>query len=96
VEGEPGEGEEEACAGDEYTLTITPLEAEGEAVTIVLEHMAADGSVETLELEGNLEDARNLVLRLSSEGGCIEVEVLPAGDLEEAEEPAPVPLAPAP
>jgi hypothetical protein len=72
---EPGAGEE-ACAGDEYTLTITPLEAEGEAVTIVLEHLAADGGTETLELAGNLEDARSLVLRLSSEGGCVEVEVV--------------------
>jgi hypothetical protein len=74
-EGEgPSKGEEEACAGDEYTLTITPLDAEG--VTIVLEHVVADGSTETLELEGNLEDARSLVLRLSSEGGCVEVEVV--------------------
>lgn len=66
--------EEEACVGDEYKLTITPLEVEGEAVTIVLEHVATDGSTETLELEGDLEDARSLVLRLSSEGGCVEVE----------------------
>jgi hypothetical protein len=80
---EPGEGGEEACAGDEYTLTITPLEAESEAVTIVLEHVVADGSTETLELEGDLEDARSLVLKLSSEGGCVEVEVV-----------SPVPTAP--
>lgn len=80
---EPGAGEEEACAGDEYTLTITPLEAEGEAVTIVLEHVVAAGSTETLELEGDLEDARSLVLKLSSEGGCVEVEVV-----------SPVPTAP--
>jgi hypothetical protein len=73
---EPDAGEEEACAGDEYTLTITPLEAEDEAVTIVLEHVAVDGSTETLELEGSLEDARSLVLQLSSEGGCVEVEVV--------------------
>ncbi len=75
AEGEPGEAEEEACAGDEYKLTITELES-GE-VTIVLEHVAADGSVEMLELEGDLEDARSLVLQLSSEGGCVEVEVAP-------------------
>jgi hypothetical protein len=73
---EPGEGNEEACAGEEYTLTITPLEAEGQAVTIVLEHIAADESVETLELEGDLEDARSLVVQLSSEGSCVEVEVV--------------------
>jgi hypothetical protein len=76
---EPGAGEGEACAGDEYTLTIAPLEAEGEAVTIVLEHVAGDRSTETLELEGKLEDARNLVLQLSSEGGCVEVEVVSPG-----------------
>lgn len=74
-EEEPGEGDEEACA-EEYTLTITPLEAEGGGVGIVLEHIAADGSVETLELEGDLEDARTLVTQLSSEGSCVEVEVV--------------------
>jgi len=76
VEEEPEPGEaEETCAGDEYKLTITELESG--AVTIVLEHVAADGLVETLELEGDLEDARSLVLQLSSEGGCVEVEVAP-------------------
>lgn len=89
--GEEEAGGEEACAGDEYTLRITPLEAEGEAVTIVLEHVAADGSTETLELEGDLEDARSLVLQLSSEGGCVEVEVVPSGDeVEEAPSQPPV------
>ena len=77
---EPG-GAEEACSGDEYTFTITPLEAEGEAVTIVLEHVVADGSAETLELAGSLEDARGLVLKLSSEGGCVEVEVVSPGPI---------------
>jgi hypothetical protein len=67
------EGEEEECAGDEYLLTITLLE--DEAVQILLEHVAADGSVETLELEGDLEDARSLVLQLGAEGGCVEVQV---------------------
>jgi len=42
---------------------------------MVLEHVVADGSTETLELAGTLEDARSLVLKLSSEGGCVEVEV---------------------
>ncbi len=88
--GGPGfEGEEEeACAGDEYVLTITSLDDEGEATTILLEHIAADGSVETLELEGDLDDAQSLVLQLSAEGGCVEVEVAPPpGDEESA--PAP-------
>jgi len=67
-------GGEEACTGGEYRLTITPLEVEGEAVTIVLEHIAADGSTEMVELEGDLGDARSLVLQLSSEGGCVEIE----------------------
>jgi hypothetical protein len=95
--GLPGAEEgEEACAGDEYVLTITPLE--GEVARLTLEHIAADGSVETLELEGDLEDARSLVLQLSAEGGCIEVEVLPAGDWEGTEGSAPVlpPPVPAP
>lgn len=83
---EEGTGSEKACAGDEYTLTITSPAAEGEAFVIVLEHLVADGSTEMLELEGDLEDARNLVLRLSSEGGCVEVEVVPPGD--GVEEPA--------
>lgn len=74
---EPSEGEEEACAGDEYTLTITPPGAEGESVAIVLEHLGADGSVETLDLEGDLEDARSLVLQLTAEGSCVAVEVVP-------------------
>jgi hypothetical protein len=96
MEEEPAEGEEEACAGDEYTLTITSLEAEGEAVAIVLEHIAVDGSIEVLELEGDLDDARSLVLHLSSEGSCVEVEVLPPDDGEEAGESASAPPAPAP
>lgn len=87
-EGEEEPGEEKACAGDEYLLVITLPEVEGEAAKILLEHIAADGSAETLELEGDLEDARNLVLQLSSEGGCVEVEVAsPAAD----EESAPIP-----
>ena len=94
VEEEPGEagepGAEEPCTGDEYRLTITPLDETGETVTILLEHVAADGGVETLELEGDLEDARSLVLELSSEGGCVEVEVSPSpGEVEEPTSPPP-------
>ncbi|HVY78995.1 MAG TPA: hypothetical protein VG898_10860 [Solirubrobacterales bacterium] len=89
AEEEPGEPEE-ACEGDEYVLTVTPLEGDGEAVAIVLEHVAADGSVETLELEGDVEDARSLVFELSAEGGCVEVEFVPPAPVE-AVPPTPTP-----
>lgn len=69
-----GEEGEEACAGDKYVLTITPLGEDDGTVTILLEHVVADGSIETLELEGDLDDAQSLVLQLSSEGGCVEVQ----------------------
>lgn len=83
--GGPGpEAGEEECAGDEYVLTITLLDASGEAMTILLEHVAADGSVETEEFEGDLEDAQSLVLQLSAEGGCVAVEVVPPAGDEEA------------
>lgn len=89
--GFPGEEEgEETCAGDEYLLTIVLPEAEGEVATILLERIATDGSVETLELEGDLDDARVLVLQLSSEGGCVEVTV---DEGDGAESPAAVPAA---
>ena len=84
--GGPGPVDEggEVCEGDEYLLTITLLE--GEAVTVLLERIGADGSSDTLEFDGSLEDARSLVLHLTSEGGCVEVEVVPPPDEEAVEE----------
>jgi hypothetical protein len=77
--------EERDCAGDEYLLTVTPLD--GEAVAILLERIGADGSSGTLELEGDLEDARSLVLHLSSEGDCVrQVEVVRPAEGEGIEE----------
>lgn len=98
------------CEGDEYVLTISFPEGEEPAegvldevsdelpVTILLERIDADGNVvDLLELEGDLGDARGLVLQLTSEGGCVRVAIAPPDDGEAAEEEtasAPPPIAP--
>jgi hypothetical protein len=107
--GTPYIPEDEGCEGDEYVLTITLLEGEEPSegaweetpdevpVTILLERIDADGSVEEIELEGDLGDARSLVLQLTSEGGCVQVAVAPQQDDDAAEgEPGsvPAPIAP--
>ena len=78
----------ESCEGDEYLVTVTFLDEEpvGEEspVEILLQRFNEDGSVDELELEGDLNDARSLVLKLSSERGCVEVEIVQPG--EEGEE----------
>ncbi len=70
----------ESCEGDEYRITVTFLDEESTVeeapVEIVLERIGADGSSDTIELEGDLEDARSLVLHLSSEGNCVRLEVV--------------------
>lgn len=80
----------ESCEGDEYVVTITFLDeepADEEAsVEILLQRFSEDGSVDELELEGDLADARSLVLKLSSEGNCVVVEIAPQVDGEGEEE----------
>jgi hypothetical protein len=80
----------ESCEGDEYLITIAlaPDAAEGEeaSVEIVLKRFNEDGSVDELRLEGDLLDARNLALQLSSEGNCVFVEASEPEDQETAEE----------
>lgn len=83
----------EGCAGDEYVVTVTFLDeepvSEESPVEILLQHFSEDGSVEELELEGDLADARSLVLKLSSEGSCVEVEIAQPDEEGEGEEEAP-------
>lgn len=86
---EESAGEEPAAeepAGEELATGDAP------AVRIVLQRTGADGDVDELELEGDLDDARSLVLQLSSEGACVEVLLAPSGAGDEPE-PAP-PIAP--
>jgi hypothetical protein len=71
-------------------VTVTLLEEESEEpvgeespVEILLQRFSEDGGVEDeLRLEGDLGDAQRLVLKLSSEGNCVEVEVAAAGEEE--------------
>lgn len=81
----------ESCDSNEYLITVTFLEEEaiGEesAVEIVLQHLDEDGNVDDeLRLEGDLNDARSLVLKLSSEGSCVEVEIAQPDEEGEGEE----------
>jgi hypothetical protein len=86
----------ESCEGDEYLVTVTFLDEEFEEpageeapVEILLQHFNEDGSVEDeLTLEGVFADARSLVLKLSAEGVCVEVEIA-RPDEGEGEEEAP-------
>ena len=81
----------ESCEGDEYLVTVTFLEEEplGEesAVEIVLQHLNEDGGVDDeLRLEGDSNDASSLVLKLHSEGSCVEVVIAQPEEEDEAEE----------
>jgi hypothetical protein len=81
----------ESCAGDEYLITVTFLDegpvAEESPVEILLQRFNEDGSVDDeLRLEGDLADARSLVLKLSFEGSCVEVETVSPDDEGEGEE----------
>lgn len=88
----------ESCDGDEYVITIVidpevPVGEEGQ-VEIVLKRFNADGTSDELTLEGDVLDAQNLALQLSSEGNCVVVEAAPPeeedGEGETAgEDPAP-------
>jgi hypothetical protein len=89
-----GGPEPESCEGDEYLVTVTflgeePEEPVGEEspVEILLQRLNEDGSVEDeLTLEGDLADAQRLVLKLSSEGSCVEVEIAQPDEDGESEE----------
>jgi hypothetical protein len=97
--GEP----EQSCEGDEYVITVTFEEAEGEEVDyeeaeadILVQRLEADGSTTDLSLKGDLTDVRDLVATLVSEGNCVQVDVepLPGVNPEEvsgANEEAPAP-----
>jgi len=87
----------ESCKGDEYLVRITFLDAGPEepeepvgkeaSVEILLQHLNEDGDVDDeLVLEGDLSDARRLVLKLSSEGNCVEVEIVQPDEEGEGEE----------
>ncbi|MDX6602143.1 MAG: hypothetical protein QOF13_1345 [Solirubrobacterales bacterium] len=81
-----GGGFEESCEGDEYVLTISFTGEEpsgGESpVEILLQRLNDDGSVDELELEGDLFDAQELLAQLTSEGNCVEVEIVPSEPAE--------------
>jgi hypothetical protein len=84
----------ESCEGDEYLVTVTFLDEEVEdeeaPVEILLQRFNEDGSVEDeLKLEGDLADARILVLKLETEGRCVEVEIAQPNEEGEGEEEAP-------
>jgi hypothetical protein len=86
-------GAEESCVGDEYVITISFVgeepTSEESPVEILLQRFNDDGSVDELELEGDLLDARGLVVKLSSEGNCVQVEIAPFGSGEELDEGVP-------
>lgn len=95
-------GFEESCEGDEYLLTVTLFDEESVGdetpVEIVLGRLNEDGTTgDELQLEGDLSDARALASTLESEGGCVEVEIVPfegegiAGEAPEASEEVPEP-----
>jgi hypothetical protein len=88
-----GGGEPEpSCEGDEYVITVSFEEAEGEEgddeeaeADILVQRLEADGSTIDLNLRGDLTDVRDLVATLVSEGNCVHVDVapLPGADSEE-------------
>jgi hypothetical protein len=87
-----GGGFEESCQGDEYVLTIG-FTGEGPSggespIEILLRRLNDDGSIDELELEGDLFDAQDLLAQLTSEGHCVEIEIVPF-EPEEPVSPAP-------
>jgi hypothetical protein len=79
--GEP----EQSCEADEYVITVTFEEAEGEEVDyelaeadILVKRLGVDGSEDEVILRGALSDVRSLVATLVSEGNCVQVDVVPA------------------
>jgi hypothetical protein len=79
-----GQEPEQGCEGDEYLITVTFEEAEGEdadyeeaEAEIVVQRLEADGSATEVQLRGDLTDVRDLVATLVSEGNCVRVDVVP-------------------
>jgi hypothetical protein len=78
--GEP----ERSCEGDEYAITVTFGDTEGEEVDyeeaeadILVQRLEADGSTTDLQLRGDLTDVRGLIATLVSEGNCVQLDVEP-------------------
>ncbi|HEV7400540.1 MAG TPA: hypothetical protein VGN84_09770 [Solirubrobacterales bacterium] len=89
--GEP----ERSCEGDEYVITVTFEEVEGEEIDyendqadIVVQQLEADGSETEVQLRGDLNDVRSLVATLVSEGGCVHVDIVPQPETDSIEEPS--------
>jgi hypothetical protein len=87
--GEP----ERSCEGDEYVISVTFEETEGEEVDyelveadILLQRLEADGSRTELHLRGDLNDVRSLVATFVSAGNCVLVEVQPPFGTDPAED----------
>ena len=98
--GEP----EQSCEADEYVITVTFEEVDGEEVDyelaeadILVKRLGADGSETEVTLRGDLIDARSLVATLVSEGNCVQVNVVPPLEgepTEGASEAGPEPAVP--
>jgi hypothetical protein len=78
--GEP----EQSCEAGEYVITVTFEEVEGQEVDyelaeadILVKGLATDGSETEVTLRGGLTDVRSLVATLTSEGNCVQVNVVP-------------------
>ncbi len=72
---------EQGCEGDEYRITVTFEEVEGEEVDyeeaeadIVVRQIGADGSETEVQLRGDLSDVRSLIATLVAEGNCVQLE----------------------
>jgi hypothetical protein len=88
-----GGASEQSCEGDEYVITVTFEEAEGEEADyeeaeadILVQRLEADGSATELRLRGDLTDVRDLVATLVSEGNCVQVDVEPLPGVGPGEE----------
>jgi hypothetical protein len=79
---------EPSCDGDEYIVTVTFEETEGEEVDyeeaeadIVVRQIDADGNETEVQLRGDLSDVRDLIATLVAEGNCVHLEAgTAAGD----------------
>jgi hypothetical protein len=64
-------------------------------VHVLIRRLGSDGSESELQLEGDLNDVRDLVSLLASEGNCVQIEVVPFGENEGAQEAPEVGIDPA-
>jgi hypothetical protein len=79
--GVDGPEPEPACEGDEYVITVTFEEVEGEEgdreeaeADIVVRQIDPDGSEPEVQLRGDLSDVRSLIATLLAEGNCVHLE----------------------